>query len=218
MPGIRDQADQLLAILREVAGPVPVPGPVALESILNAWLDDDGRAAGQLRDEGLLDLAALADANATDLVERVPRGLTRGDSVVLRRLAAWLLEQTGGDLETLGDWPTEKLREGLRSIRGLGPTSVDRVLLRAFQRPVFPISRGIYRVAVRHGWLDPTADLEEARSVFESIAQQDPATLALIAQGLEVLAARFCKPAVPRCARCPLGPLLGPDGPRELGG
>lgn len=221
MPSLRDQADPLLAILREVVGPAPSRSDPAntLESILNAWLDDDGRATRALRDEGLLDIQELATISPDDLAERLPRVLRRSDTATVQRLAAWLLDQADAvdlNLECPAERPTEQLRQALRSIRGLGPAAADRILLHALGRPVFPVSRGAYRIAVRHGWIDPTTELDEARSTLEQIANDDPAGLSIAVEGLERIAARFCKPTVAKCRECPLGPLLGPDGPRQL--
>ncbi|MFO0956290.1 MAG: endonuclease III [Isosphaeraceae bacterium] len=216
MPGLRDQADELLAILREAAGGVTDPGPITLEAVLNAWLDDDGRVAGILLDEGLLDVAVLAEAAPSELEGRLsdhPRALNRSAVLVLQRLAAWLLERSGGDLPGLDGMATEELREGLRSVRGLGPTTIDRIVLRAFGRPRFPVGAGVYRVAVRHGWFDPTAEYDEAHSILSGLAPEDPVALASAARGLSKVADRYCKPGVPKCERCPLKPLLGPEGP-----
>ena len=57
-------------------------------------------------------------------------------------------------------------RESLRQIRGLGPATVDELLLFAAQLAVFPIDRSALRVAIRHGWLDMPVEDEPAQSFF----------------------------------------------------
>jgi endonuclease-3 related protein len=129
----------------------------------------------------------------------------------LQRLARWVAGR--GSAEALDDISTGRLREELLGVNGIGPASADAVLLLALRRPVFPVDRASYRVLVRHGWLDTSADYEEARAAWERPAGDDPGTLARLAAGLEQVGREFCRASVARCERCPLRPLL-PTGVR----
>ena len=73
----------------------------------------------------------------------------------------------------------------------------------------------IQRILVRHGWLDPSSDYDEARSALESIAPDEPERLAQLSLGFEKLGRDFCKSTAPKCDRCPLRPLLPEGGPVE---
>jgi endonuclease-3 related protein len=132
---------------------------------------------------------------------------------LLKRLAAWYVDQGGG--EGLAEVPTEGLRDSLRGLKGVGPGSVDVVLLRGLGRAAMPVERGSARVLVRHGWIDTSQSYDEIRQILEGLAPEEPSTLAALAEGLEKVASEFCKPAKPRCERCPLRPWLPEGGPVE---
>ena len=68
--------------------------------------------------------------------------------------------------------PSRSARSWL-ALNGVGPATADALLLFALRRPVYPLDRATYRILVRHGWLDPSADYDEARAVVERPA---PAT------------------------------------------
>ncbi len=178
------------------------------------------RLLDRLDASDLLDPASLAAIDPKELAaelmaEPPPLVLPPKTLVLIRALAAWI-EQAGG-LEGLAGRPTETLRDELRAIRGLGPGTVDRVLLLGFGRATFPVDRPAYRILARHGWVDPSAGYDEAREVVEGLAPDDAPALADLARWLDRLAAEFCRAGTPRCERCPLRPMLPPSGPIEPG-
>jgi endonuclease-3 related protein len=131
---------------------------------------------------------------------------------VLHALAKWWLAAFGDELSPEWNRDLEANRRELRQIRGLGPETVDRLLLFGADRPVFPIDRGVLRVAVRHGWLDLPVDDEDAQGVFRSATGDDVALLQSLARWLQGVGASNCG-RTPVCVGCPLEPLLPPGGP-----
>lgn len=216
MPRPSDQADALLNALRPLVGPGDA-GPSTFDRLVRAILDHKDDALNQaLRDAGLNDLNTLAQASPcaiADAAAEAGRRLAPREAKSVQRLAAWLVEHHEGDLTHVADHATETLRGELLAIGGIGATTVDRVLLVGLGRPVMPVERGAYRIAARHGWLDVTADQAEARSTLESLAGDEARTCHA---GLREVARKYCKPARPHCERCPLQPLLGPEGPIPL--
>ncbi len=166
---------------------------------------------------GLLDPEALGRASLAE-VEDVLGGarvrLAAKQLGPLRRLAVWA---AGGGLGDPGEEPpsTETLRSEWRAIGGIGPTTSDALLLFALGRTAYPVDRATYRILVRHGWLDPSADYDEARSIAEGLAPEDPTALAPIASAMARLGREHCQAGIPRCDRCPLRPWLPEGGPRE---
>ena len=61
--------------------------------------------------------------------------------------------------------PTEKLREQLLGLEGIGPETADSILLYAGQRPVFVVDAYTRRVLDRHGILPANASYEDTRSL-----------------------------------------------------
>ncbi len=70
--------------------------------------------------------------------------------------------------------------------------------LHVFGAATYPVDRASYRILVRHGWIDPTVDYEEASHLLTSAAESDPAILATISNGFADVGRRFCKPSGPR--------------------
>jgi len=202
-------------------GPFGAIARVAIGLVADARATDAALAA--LRGAGLLEAEALSKASPAE-VEDVLKGgrvrLAARSLGPLRKLAAWaagggLGDEAGGDGGESDAPSTESLREEWRSINGVGPATADALLLFALGRPSYPVDRATYRVFVRHGWLDPSADYDEARGSAEGLAPGDPATLALVAPAMTRLGRDFCKAGTPRCERCPLRPWLPDGGPRE---
>lgn len=230
MPRLDESRPTLLDALRDRYGTLSLAGggpgadadPFDVIATVALQLATDARTAASARavleGSGLLDPSALAEADPLELealfqshkVRLAPKAFTP-----LLRLARWAVEADFG-LEAAASASTETLRDAWRAIKGVGPATADALLLFALGRPAYPVDRGSYRIFARHGWIDTTADYDEARSALESVAPDDPASLAQLSLGLERLARDLCKPGTPRCDRCPLQPLLPEGGP--LGG
>ena len=171
-------------------------------------------ALSALREADLLRPEALAVADPADLAGALQAGgvnLTSRALAPLRRLARWFADHREG----LGDASTSGLREGLVALNGIGPATADAVLLRGLGRASYPVDRASYRVAARHGWIDPSADEDEARAALERLAPDDPRGLLDLSGWSDRLGRDFCRAAAPRCERCPLKPFLPEGGPRE---
>jgi endonuclease-3 related protein len=228
--------DALPAILEALTGrygrpEVRTSGGDTFEAIVSTLLDrafdppKRARAIDALRDAGLLEPQALAEADPDEAAEALRSvGLKVQDKALgpLRRVARWLVERHHGAADELADpaglVATDQLRDELAAINGIGPATADALLLFALRRPVYPLDRATYRILVRHGWLDTTADYAEARDVVERLAPDDPTTLALLSAWLERVGRDFCRLAVAKCDRCPLRPWLPEGGPLEPAG
>ena len=60
------------------------------------------------------------------------------------------MEQYSGDFTLLKDVSTNRLREELLSINGIGRETADSILLYALERPVFVIDAYTNRIMQRH--------------------------------------------------------------------
>jgi endonuclease-3 related protein len=202
-PGAVPQAQPFLAAAAAVLAGDAVPGAI-----------DAARRA--LHDGGLCDAPALAAADPAtveDALRDGPLRLNRKAAAALVRLARWLAGQHGGDDASLADRAAETLREELSAINGIGRATADRLLLYALHRPVYPLDRATYRVFARHGWIEPSAEYDEARTAVERSLADDPDELAGFAALMERVGREFCRAAAPRCERCPLRPWLPESGP-----
>ena len=166
-----------------------------------------------LASESLQTPRALAQTSTGQLVERladVPRGSQKAG--LLKSVAVWWLEMFADDCDPEWSGGVDKYRDSLRRIRGLGPATVDELLLFVARFHLFPFDRGAVRVGVRHGWLDLPLDDDEAQSVFVSglrDADADPRQFVVL---MGRVAAEHCRREA-LCEGCPLEPLLPPGGP-----
>lgn len=176
------------------------------------------RARTALVEADLLDPETLVSADlvvAEDHLRENGFPLPRKAIAGLQRLARWLVEAHQGNGDSLADAPTESLRDELAAINGIGRATADALLLYALRRPVYPLDRASYRVFVRHGWADPSADYEDARETAERPLRDDPDGLARLKIFMEQVGREFCRVRAPRCDRCPLRPWLPDTGPIE---
>ncbi len=186
-------------------------GPAAVVAIV------DG-----LRDAGLLDPTHLDLAAAPEIQDALAgrvRSFSHRTIGPAKHLARWIVERHDGRAEELAppDRSTDEIRAELAAIRGIGPAGADAILVSALGRPAYAVDRGTYRILVRHGWLDHSADYDEARDLLVHHADGDPALLARLAAGMGELAARYCRASAPRCDACPLRPFLPEGGPLGAG-
>jgi endonuclease III related protein len=228
MPSLHDVHHELARALdqrygtpQSTAAPRPTWERVlasALECTLAAGRVD--RILEGLKDAGLLEPDALAQASPLELVEAARQAgasLPKPAVHVLRRLARWLIEHHEGSAEGLVPVATERLREELTALVGIGPATADAILLFALERLVYPVDRASFRILVRHGWLDPSADYQEARAALEALSPENAQSLQRVSVWFERVGRDFCGPTTAKCDRCPLQPFLPEGGAREPG-
>jgi endonuclease-3 related protein len=229
MPSLDESLPALLSALADRYGR---PGPAAssaepFRAVLEAALSSTAGASkvdaalDALDAAGLLVPETLAETEVLEVVEVLRARKISAPAkaaALLQRLARWVVDRHDGDLDSLRDensTPTSQLRDELLSLSGIGPATADTILLSALRRPVYPVDRATYRILVRHGWLDPWAEYDEARDTIESAARGlEPASLEHLAQWMERLGRDDCKASRPHCESCPLQPLLPDGGPR----
>ncbi|MCD7460632.1 hypothetical protein HAX54_043998 [Datura stramonium] len=131
-----------------------------------------------------------------------------------------LVEDHGSiDLEWLRDVPTDKVKEYLLSIVGLGPKSVDCLRLLTLRHHAFPVDINVARIAVRLGWvpLQPLPDgiqmhllekypLESSiqKYLWPRLCNLDLLTLYELHYHMITFGKVFCTKRNPNCNACPL--------------
>jgi endonuclease-3 related protein len=154
--------------------------------------------------------AVAAVGQLAEALSPFPRAASKAS--VVQALAKWWLRTFSDELPPTWNRDLEQDRRELRQIRGLGPETVDRLLLFGANRAVFPVDRGALRVSVRHGWLDLPVEDDEAQACFRSATDGDVAAMQELARWLHRVGETHCGRA-PLCSGCPLEPLLPPGGP-----
>lgn len=186
------------------------PGETRLEIIVGAILTQNTnwrnveKAIANLKSAGRLDAEALHSANVRQIAELVrPAGYYNIKAGRLKSFVDWLFENHGGEIANLEGINTEQLRAEMLSIKGIGRETADSILLYAMDRPVFVVDAYTARITVRHGLIEPDADYEQLRQLFESNLPQDARLFNEYHALLVRTGKEFCRPKA-RCAGCPL--------------
>jgi endonuclease-3 related protein len=198
------------------------PARSRLEVILGAILTQNTAwhnatlALRNLRQSGLLSWQGLRRASLATLEECVrPAGFYRQKARTIRDFVDWLVQRHAGSLHRLLSLPAEELRRQLLDRRGLGPETVDAILLYAAERPSFVADAYTRRVLARHGLVAAAADYHKTQEFLH--AQLPPNTRlfnefhALLVE----VGKKHCKPQGPRCEGCPLEEFLPGQRPAQ---
>jgi endonuclease-3 related protein len=194
------------------------PADTALEMIVGAVLTQNTswrnveKAIANLKDKGFLSVRGLHALNAEDLAEEIrPAGYFNVKAKRLKHLIGFIVERYDADLSTLLAEETDRLREGLISVKGIGPETADSIVLYAADRPVFVVDAYTFRILFRHGMVDESAGYQNLQSLFMDHLPDDARLFnefhALIVQ----TAKEYCR-RTPRCRGCPLE-TWGPTSP-----
>lgn len=217
MPSVWTQALELLQ--RQYGRQAAPGGESLLERTVAVILQPRGGSAAtktidRLRASAALDVDTLAQLSVDELAGLLPNSNAAGAARRLRDVMRLVAERGDGLLESLFALSPDALRSRLQMVQGLGPETIDKLLLAAGGVATLPISTAVHRVAKRHGWVEMEAD---SRTISVEIAAGLPSSADDCWQ-LHVLLERvgkdYCR-ASPLCGECPLQTLLPEGGARE---
>ena len=133
-----------------------------------AWINVE-RALANLRRAELLSLEGVRSVRLSRLQRLIrPSGYFRQKAARLKTFVKFLDERYAGSLQKLFAEPTEKLREELLALNGVGPETADSILLYGGNHPVFVVDAYTRRILDRHGILPEKTDYEEIRRLFHA--------------------------------------------------
>ena len=150
------------------------PAETRFEVIVGAYLTQNTawtnveRALANLRQAEILSVERIRKVPLRKL-ERLIRssGYFRQKAVRIKTFVAFLDEKYAGSLDQLFSQPTDKLREELLGLNGIGPETADSILLYAGNHPVFVVDAYTRRILERHEILPAKAGYEEIRKLFQ---------------------------------------------------
>jgi len=186
------------------------PGETQFEIITGAILTQNTnwanveKAIANLKSAHLLTPEKLHHLDASQLAGLIrPAGYYNIKAKRLKNLINWLFSNYDGQLINLEGLDTDQLRAELLAIKGVGRETADSILLYAFNREIFVIDAYTARIAVRHGLIEPEADYERLRELFQSNLPQDIQLFNEYHALLVRLGKEFCKTKA-KCTGCPL--------------
>jgi endonuclease III related protein len=186
------------------------PGETELEMMVGAiltqntsWKNVD-KAISNLKDKGLLNIESLNEISLQLLADEIrPAGYFNIKAGRLKNLVNFLVDRYEGEMSRFLSEKTDALREGLLSVKGVGPETADSILLYAAKHPVFVIDAYTYRILHRHGFVEHQITYDELQGLFTSNLPEDTGLFnefhALIVRTCK----EFCK-GKPLCEECPL--------------
>lgn len=150
------------------------PAETQFEVIVGAYLTQNTawtnveRALANLRRAGLLTVEGVRGVKPARLQRLIrPSGYFRQKAARLKTFVRFLDDQYDGSLGKLFSQPTERLREELLSLNGVGPETADSILLYAGNHPVFVVDAYTRRIIDRHAIAAGNAHYEEIRQTFQ---------------------------------------------------
>ena len=150
------------------------PAETRFEVIVGAYLTQNTAwtnvelALANLRAASILSVDGIRKVRIPKLERLIrPSGYFRQKAKRLKTFVSFLDQKYEGSLDRLFAEPTDKLREELLSLNGIGPETADSILLYAGNHPVFVVDAYTRRILERHALLPEKDDYEEIRELFQ---------------------------------------------------
>ncbi len=187
------------------------PGDSRLEIIVGAILTQN--TAWSNVEKAIANLKKARALSSPDPIHRMtsrrlsglirPAGYYNVKARRLKNFFRFLHGSYGGSLARMTATPTEKLREELLGVNGIGPETCDSILLYAFKRPVFVIDAYTKRVFSRHKLCRPDTDYAALQTFFTRNLPEDARLFNEYHALIVRLGKERCRTR-PLCGTCPL--------------
>lgn len=208
---IGETLSEIYQMLYEAFGPQHWwPGETPVEIITGAILTQNTnwsnveKAIANLKSARCLTPDALHRIAIVKLAELIrPAGYFNIKAKRLKSFFDWFFDNYSGEIANLQNVNTGRLREELLSIKGVGCETADSILLYALGRPVFVVDAYTARIVLRHELIEPGADYEQLRQLFESNLPENVQLFNEYHALLVRAGKEFCRPKA-RCSGCPL--------------
>ncbi len=208
---IREQLMEIYQTLSGHFGPQHWwPGETQIEIIVGAILTQNTnwgnveKAIANLKVAGVLNPEELHRLEISELAQLIrPAGYYNVKAKRLKNFINWLFDEYDGQITDLDGTGTLQLRSELLTITGIGCETADSILLYALQRLVFVVDAYTARIAARHELIEPGADYEQLRELFQSNLPEDMQLFNEYHALLVRTGKQYCRPS-PKCSGCPL--------------
>ncbi|NLC07425.1 MAG: endonuclease III domain-containing protein [Syntrophomonadaceae bacterium] len=187
--------------------PADTPWEVAVGAILTqnvAWRNVE-QAIANLKEANLLGLQEMQLATEEEIASRIrPTRYYNTKARKLKVFVNYLTEQYAGELSNLWHQPLEKLRAELLNLWGLGPETVDSILLYAGNQPIFVVDAYTRRIFSRLGLLPEKVTYAEMQRFFMDHLPVEVELYNEYHALIDALGNQVCLNRAPKCHLCPL--------------
>lgn len=173
-----------------------------------AWINVE-KALENLKRRRCLTIQSIVDSDTNHLKKLIqPSGFFNQKAHRLKLFSAYLLTQYHSDLDTFFNRDTQRIREELLSLHGIGPETADSILLYAGNHPVFVVDAYTKRISKRIP-LPSGETYHDIQQYFEQKLRKTNTEKQLIPVYKELhaliveQAKQICKPK-PDCIHCSL--------------
>lgn len=171
------------------------------------------KALDNLREGGLLDFTAVAEADPEEIEKRiVPTRFYRMKTARLQAFARMVRDRYEGNVTALLAEPFGRLRETLLGVMGIGEETADDILLYAANLPSFVVDAYTRRIFYRLGLAAKEVPYGTLRAFFMANLPEDAALFGHYHALIDALGHRVCLSSRPRCGECPLLPACPREG------
>lgn len=140
-----------------------------------AWKNAE-LAIKNLKSHMVLNEKNLSDLPTEELVQLIkPSGYYNQKAFRLKSIVNFINQEFDCKTENMALADKDELRNKLLSINGLGPETVDTILLYALNKPVFVVDKYTYRIFHRHGLAPIDCSYDEVQEMFMNSLEEDPA-------------------------------------------
>lgn len=179
-----------------------VVGAILTQNV--AWRNVE-QAIHNLRQENLLELERMHRSTEEELSRMiVPTRFYQVKARKLKTFVSYLVENHDGNLRRMLDRPWEKVRVELLNLWGLGPETVDSILLYAGRHPVFVVDAYTRRIFSRLQMLPVDVSYQDMQGFFMRYLPGREDLFNEYHALIDCLGNRVCLSKKPRCAECPL--------------
>jgi endonuclease III related protein len=186
------------------------PGDTPLEIIVGALLTQNTswknveKAINNMKAEGILSINALYKISHEKLAKIItPAGYYNIKSSRLKNIIKVLYEEYDASINNLNSYDTERLRDVLLAINGIGPETADSILLYVFNKPVFVVDAYTVRFVTNHYLYNDDTAYHNVQNFFMRNLPSDSYLFNEFHALIVCLCQRYCKKS-PACNGCPL--------------
>lgn len=184
------------------------PAETDLEMMVGAVLtqavnwENASKAITNLKEEGVLNLSSLQEISLQDLSQLIkPSGYYRIKARRLKSLLSFIHREWQGDITRLKEGSLYEHRSRLLKVWGLGPETVDAILLYAGGYPIFVVDTYTIRILGRLGLLARDSSYTTVQRYFMQNLPEDVHLFSSYHALLVVFGKDLCKKE-PCCQDC----------------
>ncbi len=187
------------------------PGETPLEIMVGAVLTQNTswknveKAIDSMKGHGVMDMGRIRDMETGELAALIrSAGFFNIKARRLKNLIDFVWDRFEGSIDLMREQDASELRTLLLNVNGVGPETVDSILLYALDKPVFVVDAYTKRFLGHHGLYDRNEDYHEVQRYFVGNLPEDVYLFNEFHALIVALCQTYCRKK-PLCDRCPLG-------------